>query len=557
MAVKILLFSRFLALGAGLAALAFAGQALAQTPPAKPKLVVVVVVDQFAAALYEQWRGKFTGGLKRLSGGIVYPAGYQSHAATETCPGHSTILTGKHPNKTGIVANNYRDPATGANVYCLADQSVTLALSPPAEVTPIVVGPQRLMASTLGEWLKAVSPQSRVVAISSKDRGAITLAGHAPDGVFWMTPGVGFTTYLRSGEDAAQKLAPVATVNAATASTWVKRPVWRYTHAACRALAASWPIGRETFNSALPPTAWGVTDTPAAIRTDVMASPIADDLTLAGARGLIRYYDLGKGPATDLLAVSFSATDYVGHRYGSQGPEMCEQLYRLDASLAALFADLDARGAPYFVALTADHGGSDFTERLAARGYDVQRLDGPATLARVNAALRKQFGLNADPLTGTLEEANVAPAFAGQNAQIAAAAAKLIAAEPRVAASFTQRELLATPIPRGKTPDELTLQERYAESTYPGRSADVATALKPGDTLQQLTPGGSIGAHGSPWDYDRRVPILFWWKGAPSQSRALPVETTDIAPSLAAILGVTPPADVDGRCLPLTGTCPQ
>lgn len=550
-------FQRILTVGVALAALSLAGETQAQTAPVKPKLVVVIAVDQFSAGLFDAWRGKFTGGFKRLNGGIVYSSGYQSHAGTETCPGHSTILTGKHPNKTGIVGNNFRDPETGASVYCLADPSVTLALPPPAGATQLVVGPSKLLASTLGEWLKAASPQSRVVAISSKDRAAINLAGHNPDGVFWMTPGAGFTTYLRPGEDAARKLAPVAGVNAASAATWVKRPVWKYTHADCRALAASWSLGGDTFNSTLPPVGWGVTDTPAAIRTDVMASPIIDDLTLAGARGLIRYYNLGKGPATDLLAVSFSATDYVGHRYGSQGPEMCEQLYRLDASLGALFADLDARGAPYVVALTADHGGSDFTERLAARGYDVRRADWPATFKRVNAALRTQFNLNADPLTGTLEEANVAPAFASRKAEIAAAAAKLIAAEPRVAASFTQSELLATPIPRGKTPEELTLQERYAESTYAGRSPDIATALKEGDTFQQLTPGGSIGTHGSPWDYDRRVPILFWWKGAPTESRTLPVETTDIAPSLAAILGLTPPADVDGRCLPLTGTCPR
>lgn len=526
-----------------------------------PKLIVAISVDQFGANLFDQWRGKFTGGLKRLAGGIVYPSGYQTHAATETCPGHSTLLTGKHPNKTGIVGNNVRDPATGRSVYCLLDETVTLALVEESRPPPAKVSPAKLAASTVGEWLKAASPESRVVAISSKDRGAINMAGHDPDGVFWMAAGKGFTTYVKPGEDAQKKLAPVAGVNAQIAKVWTTLPKWNYAHADCRALASTWTLGYDEFKSVLPPQQWGVVNDPEAIRKDVMASPIADDLTLAGARGLIKYYKLGKGTATDLLAVSFSATDYVGHRFGTQGPEMCEQLYRLDASLGSLFADLDALKIPYVVVLSADHGGSDFTERLAARGYDAERIEAGAILARVNLALRKQFNLDADPLDPrSLEDANIAPAFAARKAELAAAAVKLIAAEPGVAGAFTQDTLLATPVPNGKPADEWTLQERYAASTFKGRSADIAVALKPEATAAQPAVRAYIAGHGSPWDYDRRVPILFWWKGAPSQNRMLPIETVDIAPTLAAVLGVAPPADIDGRCLPLAdfgkGGCP-
>src|SRR5690606_36078962 len=158
--------------------------------------------------------------------------GYQSHAATETCPGHSTLLTGVHPNRTGIVGNDYRDPDTGKQTYCLQDAAVTRAEDGGAPA----VGPGRLMADTFGDWLKAVSPQSRVVAVSGKDRGAINMAGHTADGVFWMQPGFGFTTYLRPGEAAAERLAPVAAVNAQLAATWTRRPTWTYTSDDCRAL---------------------------------------------------------------------------------------------------------------------------------------------------------------------------------------------------------------------------------------------------------------------------------------------------------------------------------
>ncbi|MEJ0023915.1 MAG: alkaline phosphatase family protein [Alphaproteobacteria bacterium] len=541
---------------------AMAGPAFAAEPA--PKLIVAISVDQFGANLFDQYRGKFTGGLKRLMGGVVYPSGYQTHAGTETCPGHSTLLTGKHPNKTGIVGNtlvNLRDPATGQPSYCLLDNDVTLALVEDSTPAPPNVSPKNLMASTLGEWMKAASPQSRVVAVSVKDRAAINMAGHNPDGVFWIAAGKGFTTYVKPGEDAQKKLAPVAAINAQIAATWTTLPKWNYVHADCRALASKWTLGYDDFNSVLPPTQWGVVDDPDAIKKDVIYSPIGDDITLIGARGLIKYYKLGQGAATDLLAVSFSSTDYVGHRFGTQGPEMCEQMYRLDYSLGVLLTDLDALKVPYVVVLSADHGGSDFTERLAARGYDAERMETGAITARVNASLRKQLNLDSDPLDArSLEDTVIVPKFAARKAEIAAAAAKLIAAEPGVAGAFTQEELLATPVPDGKPADEWTLQERYAASTFKGRSADVSVALKPGATSAQPNVRAYIAGHGSPWDYDRRVPILFWWKGAAPQNRMLPAETVDIAPTLAAVIGVTPPADVDGRCLPLAdfgkGECP-
>jgi hypothetical protein len=282
---------RFLA-GAAVTAAAFASSGSASAAEPAPKLIVAISIDQFGSNLFDQYRGKFTGGLKRLQGGVVYPSGFQTHAATETCPGHSTLLTGKHPNKTGIVGNSLagvRDPQTDLPSYCLLDNEVTLALVEDSIPAPPNVSPKNLAASTLGEWLKAASPQSRVVAVSSKDRGAINMAGHNADGVFWMAAGKGFTTYVMPGEDAQKKLAPVAAVNAQMAKVWTTLPKWKYTHSDCRALASTWTLGYDEFKSALPPAMWGVVDDPNAIKKDVMASPVADDLTLVGARGLINY----------------------------------------------------------------------------------------------------------------------------------------------------------------------------------------------------------------------------------------------------------------------------
>jgi predicted AlkP superfamily pyrophosphatase or phosphodiesterase len=384
------------------------------------------------------------------------------------------------------------------------------------------------------------------------------MAGHQADGVFWLQPGFGFTTYLRAGETAQARLAPVAAVNARFAATWTRRPAWTYRSPDCRAKAATWRIGETAWTSQLPPVGWGTSGDKAAIARDVMASPIPDELTAAAASHLVDYYRLGRGPGVDLLAVSFSATDFVGHRYGTDGPEMCEQLHRLDAALGTLLAKLDRTRVPYLVVLSADHGGSDFAARLQAKGYaEARAVDGRGALARANRALMAEFRLEAPPLSGSIEEVFVAAPPGVDRARLETAAAAAVAAQPEVAAAFSQAELLATPIPAGKAPDELTLKERFAESTYRGRSADVLAALRPYTVGRPPSPGAYLAGHGAPWDYDRKVPILFWWPGAPAQERPLPVETVDIAPTLAAVIGLTPPPDVDGRCRPLgTDRCP-
>ena len=514
--------------------------------PVAPKLIVAISIDQFSANLFDEWRGQFTGGLKRLSSGVVYTSGYQTHAATETCPGHSTLLTGKHPNKTGIVANVYHDPATGRVVYCVNDPSVVIAHD--AKVPP--VGPARMAATTLGDWMKAANPASRVVAVSAKDRAAITMAGHQPDGVYWLVEGYGFTTYMAPGGDATKALAPVAGYNASIAKVWKTRPKWTYQHADCRAKAASWTVGGKTWASKLPPDNWGVSDDPKVIKQNVGSSPQADEMTGEAARHLIKQFDLGKGPAPDLLAISFSATDFVGHRYGTRGPEMCEQMHRLDETIGRVLHDLDQRKVPYLVVLSADHGGSDFTERMQFEGFpNAKRVNSGEVLGRVNKALMVEFGLAKAPLQGSIEESDLVGVPEADRARVIAAAVREIAAQPEVTAVFTREQLLETKVRPGVPPDELTVQERYALGVYAGRSPEILVALNPQSTLAPAAPGILLAGHGSVWDYDRRVPMLFWWPGAQAESRFLPVETVDIAPTLASALGLAVPADVDGRCL--------
>jgi len=517
-----------------------------------PKLVVVISIDQFSANLFEQYRADFTGGLGRLAReGVVYPSGYQSHGMTETCPGHSTLLTGKSPNKTGIVANDFYDLAAGQKTYCLSDPSVTLAHDSAAKG----VSPRLLLATTYGDWLKAGSPASRVYAVSGKDRGAIAMAGHQADGVFWLQQGFGFTTWVAPGQDAKARLAPVAALNAKLAAGVGKEPAWTYAYRACAAKEGDFITGDRAWRAALPLPR---PDTPADAARDLATSPYTDRVTLEAAETLRDDFKLGDGAATDVLTISLSGTDFIGHRFGARGPEMCDQLLRLDARLGRFLDSLDKVKGQVLVVLAADHGGSDFPERLAQQGYDAGRVPGGPWLKALNAELRAQLALDHDPLVqaGGIESLYVvgvdgkAPPPADR-ARVTAAALAILARRTEVFQAYDAVALATqAPPPRGTPPNEYSVAERMRRSAYPGRVGDILVAFQP---YQTLAAAGLtyVASHGSPWDYDRRVPIMFWWKGAGGRERVLPIETVDIAPTIAAVTGVAAPADLDGRCLPL------
>lgn len=541
----------------GTAALLAASTAAAQTPasapaPGRPTVVIQIVVDQFGSDLFSQYRGRLGGGLRRLSDeGVVYPNGYQAHAATETCPGHSTVATGAHPSVSGIVANDWIDRATGEEVYCLHEPRNTLADGGKGDNGP--VGPTQLLATTLSDWIRGASPEARVYAVSGKDRGAINLAGHRPDGAYWFTEGFGFTTYLEPGQRAVERLRPVAGLNARIkARLAAAAPGWTYSTDACRKLAGEWQVGGQTFRADLPPQ-----------RFKLDTSPSLDELTLEAATTLLNEQRLGQRGVTDFLGIALSATDRIGHAFGQQGPEMCEQMHRLDAALGA-FLDRVATTPGAVVVLTADHGGSDFPERLRARGYAEAGRGDPAILREVNAALKARFGLTVDPLASGASGLMVVGEGGRGLAQplrdqIATVAVELLRQQPQIAGAWTQAEVLASPPPpSGKNPQLLTLLERERLNAYPDRSPDIILAFEPGITPGQGRVGGTVSGHGTPWDYDRRVPIVFWRPGQTGEERVLPIETVDIAPTLANLLGVTPPDTVAGRCLPLPGgpACP-
>jgi predicted AlkP superfamily pyrophosphatase or phosphodiesterase len=510
-------------------------------PTAPPKLLVVIAVDQFSANLFDEYRPQFTGGMARLASGTVFPNGYQSHAATETCPGHSTILTGDHPARTGIIGNSWIDQSVNRSdisIYCAEDESV-----PGTSSIAYKVSPRHLLVPTLGELMKARYPASRSVAVSGKDRAAVMMGGHTPD-QRWFWTGAKFQTDLA----AAPVPQVLAKVNALAAAGLAMDREPLSATPFCETKARDIPI-----EGGGKPVGAGRLARKAGDQATFRASPEFDGDTLALAAALVDEMKLGRGASPDLLAISLSATDYVGHAYGTEGEEMCLQLTELDRELGDFLHVLDSRGLDYAVVLTADHGGKDIPER--------ERTSGVADAARVSAALYPptvgkvlvaQLGLTGPGLIGSSAQGDIwidkrlKPA---DRKRLLDAAVAFYSKDPQVEAVFTAAQLARTPVPR-TPPETWSLIQKARASFYALRSGDFIVFLK-----KDITPIADttryVATHGSPYDYDRRVPILFWRPGAAGTTVEHSVETTDIMPTLASMISLSVQAgSVDGRCLP-------
>ena len=537
-------------LAVGVAALLAPTVASAQTRPA-PQLIVVIAVDQFSADIFAEYRGLVHGGLARLAQGVVFPAGYQAHAATETCPGHSTILTGSHPARTGVIANNWFDlgiARADKKIYCAEAPDVPGTESGGGKYAPSVT---HLLTPTLGDLMKARDPRTRVIAVAGKDRAAIMMAGKRADEVLWLAP-TGLASYrgvtlLPMAQQAATAIAGVI----AAPGRPLDLPIQCLDRDVAIALPQGGAVGTGRFAR------------PAGNFRAFLASPQADGAVLAAAAALRADRKLGEGAATDLLIIGLSATDYVGHAFGTGGAEMCQQILSMDRDLGDFFARLDATGIDYAVALTADHGGHDLPERLVQNAIPAERVDPALAPSALGKTVAAKLGLAEPLLYGDAPFGDYYLSRALTAAQRTAAISEIrarLSAHRQVEAAFTADELAAHPVSR-RSPELWSVKDRMRASFHPARSGDLVVALKPRVTPIPEPGVGYVATHGSVWDYDRRVPMLFWRKAMAGFEQPAPVMTVDILPTLAALIGLpVDTAAIDGRCLDLiSGTatsCP-
>ena len=513
---------------------------IASVESGPPKLIVAISVDQFSADLFAEYRGEFTGGLKRLQRGVVFPAGYQSHSATETCPGHATILTGVRPGRAGIIANDWIDLSVARDdktVYCAEDENV-----PGSTSSKYTVSDKHLKVPTLGERMKAANPVTRVVSVAGKDRAAVMMGGHKVDEL-WYWSGKAFESYAdRQMPSAVSRANASAAAQIAAGGDSLTLPSFCSSHARAISVGDGKSVGSGRFErKGGDARAW-------------RASPAFDETVITLAGDLAIDMRLGKGTATDILAVGASATDYIGHTYGTSGSEMCAQLLQLDTQLEGLFTRLDNAAVNYIVVLTADHGGHDLPERLRELAVpDAQRIAASATPEAIGGEIAKAMKLKVQPLhSGGIGDVWIDLSLkGGQKAKVTKAAIAAYRAHPMVAAVFTKAQIAAAVVPN-TPPESWSILERVRASFNPARSGDFFVALKPHVTPIPDGTKGYVATHGSVWDYDRRVPILFWHKDMARFEQPLSVETVDIAPTLAAIIKLPVAAgEFDGRCLDL------
>ncbi len=515
----------------------------------RPKLVVVISVDQLSEANVELMAPRFNGGLARLlKEGAWFTQAYHAHASTETGPGHSVLLSGRHPAATGIPENDWMDTCTGRMTYCVNDPN-----SPVLESPKDVAGPSHYRAHTLGEWMRAASRDHRSFSITGKDRSAILMAGHQADGVYWWNAKVGFTS---------------------SAAYLPALPAWLKAHderlmARLKDQALTWSAVDGKDHSAEAPggvgagISWGLPKTIKPAGTEIakagafQATPFFDEIILDAAETLMKAEHLGHGKGTDLLALGLSATDYVGHRYGPGGPEMEDQLLRLDTLLEGFLQRLHRAVPDAWVVLTADHACADFPERLQAKGLLPKnqsfRLDSrSAYFQPLSQHLKDTFHTTSELLSPTGDPKHVrfdAATLEREKIDRAAAQQAVIAwlkTQPFVEAITTREELMAMRLEdlKGADPTGLTMVQRIRLSYIPELGGgDVVVAFKPHILW---IPHSYPATHGTPHDYDRHVPIIFWGGAWKAGHRESPVSTVDIAPTLAKALHITVPEPIDG-----------
>ena len=494
----------------------------------RPTLVVFLTIDQMIPDYFARYGAQFTGGLHRLqSGGVLYTNGYQDHATTETAPGHASTMSGRFPSHTGIVRNT-----AGVN----------------DNAHPLIGGggpgasPYRFQGTTVTDWLIAADPNSRALSVSRKDRGAILPIGRSRQSVYWYASDGRFTTSSWYADTLPTWL---TRFNARQLPQQLTGTSWTLLRdASSYAEADSVPIESLGRNFMFPHTL--PTDTVQAVRA-IGDDPRMDWLTLQAAMAGLDAMQLGKGAGTDVLAVSLSTTDAVGHRYGPDSREIHDQMLRLDRYLGEFLDSLYKvrDSSKIVIALTADHGVQPFPElHFAGQPGATLRVNADPVILAAKRALAAR-GLD----TAHALDFEFGMLFA-DSAAFRAANVPLDSVVSSMAVAFRRLPGVARVDTRGDLAKADTLHDAVARRWLHALPPALPVVLLVSPQPYVYWNGVNYATHGSPNDRDARVPILFYGPGfARGVRRARTVRVVDMAPTLAALLGVTPAEKLDGVVL--------
>ena len=532
----------------------------------RPRLILQITVDQFRGDLPMRYVDRLgEGGLRYLlEEGIHYNNAHHAHANTETIVGHATLATGAHPAAHGMIGNIWFDRTTGMTTYNIEDPDFRLLtegadIDADTEIDPTQKAatsdgrsPRTILTTTFSDELAAYTGgRAKVFGVSVKDRGAVSMAGHTGK-AFWFSKSTGqFVTSTYYYDDYPRW---VVDWNARQLPQSYGGRAWELLHPVETYMFGDrddqdWEVALGDFGRTFPHT-FTTPENPY-FTTFLTLSPAGDQLTTDFAKTLIDTEGLGDDAVTDYLAVSYSATDYIGHFFGPSSLEAEDNLLQLDRTLANLFAYVDQEvGLEHtLIVLSADHGGPEAPGYLESLGIPAgyvspETWDTEPAIAR----LKSRFGIK-----GKLIEGYDHPYVYLTSDLLDDLGVDLAALEQAVAAELVAFPAVAYVVPstsleRGTVPDNLLI--RAVRNNYnAARSGNVYVVFQPGWFINDLDGLSAAVVHGSPWRYDTYVPIIFAGHGIKPQTVSRRVHTVDVAITLSTMIGTLPPSGAAGEVL--------
>jgi predicted AlkP superfamily pyrophosphatase or phosphodiesterase len=546
---------------AGLLAAVFLPQSV--TAQDAPRLVLQITVDQLRGDLPTRYFDRLGDGGFRyfLDSGVVYRNAHHAHANTETIVGHTTLATGTHPSGHGMIGNLWFDRETGVTTYNVEDARYPLLtagadVDDDTEIDPTQRAarsdgrsPAAILVSTFSDELRSHSNgRSKAIGVSVKDRGAISMAGHAGM-AYWFSKASGEFVTSRYYMDEYPDW--VVEYNEGRPAGRFAGTAWTLMHSQDTYLFGDsddreWEADVAGFGKAFPHE-FGDGSSPY-FTTWLTLSPAGDELVLDFARRVLLEEALGADEITDYLSVSFSSTDYVGHVFGPSSLEAEDNILRLDRTLADLLAFVDEHVGldNTLIVLSADHGGPDTPGYLSSLGIpagyvDPESWDREAAISRIKAA----YGIEGE-LIETYDHPYLY--FADDvrsDPDIDLSALENTVVEELMAFSGVSLAVSSSALRSGDLPAN-DLIDSVVRNFHPKRSGDIYLVFKPNWFINDFDGLQVASTHGSPWNYDTFVPVVFAGNGIDPMLVDRRVHTVDIAATLAAYLGIKMPSGAVG-----------
>ena len=511
---------------------------------AQPKLVVGIVVDQMRADYIQRYWDNFSeGGFKRLvNGGYVCMNTHYHYVPTYTGPGHASIYTGTSPAIHGIIGNNWYQRDEKKIVYCTEDETVNgVGTNKPSGK----MSPRRLLAPTLGDELRMSSQKkSKVIALSLKDRAAILPAGHAANAAYWFDNGIFVSSswYVNDLPEWVKKFNAGGRTEALLSDDWnLMLPLAQY-----RSSRPDDEPYEAAFKGENKPVFPHKLKAIAALNGGnnmIRATPFGNTLVKEFAMAAIEGESLGSGQQTDMIALSFSSTDYIGHQFGIDAIETEDTYVRLDRELEEFLKFLDKKFGKdqYLIFLTADHAAVRAPSLLLAEKIPAGHFNTEALLDSLQKRCTSRFG---QPLLIAFENQQLYIDHAAvikaalPLAEVQKLCTEFLLAQPGVLNVFEASVMNGLSANEG-------VKAKIAAGYFRKRSGDLMVQLNPGWT-EHAEKGTT---HGAPYVYDTHVPLIFYGAGIKQGRTWQEYSITDIAPSIAALLGISSPGAATGKVI--------